>query len=126
MKNGGKNYTEDDTNQTLKITRHLSNSNKIVETERHLVTAMPDGTMKTSVIKETYANVTTRKKAIEGKANENPELTYEAKRKRTMSAESVINHLSENNTDQKAEMVSRIIDREGKSFAETNYFPPIP
>ena len=101
--------------ETLVITNKQSKN--IVEVSRPVFKTMSDGTVKKTTIKETYAKVTTRTKNKENKDPDKNELTRQTMRNRRISADEVIDHLTENSTDKKAEMVSQIIDSEGKEFA---------
>jgi len=101
--------------ETLVITNKQSKN--ILEVSRPIFTTMSDGTVKKTTVKETYAKVTTRTKNKENKDPDKNELTRQTMRNRRISANEVIDHLTENITDKKAEMVSQIIDSEGKEFA---------
>jgi hypothetical protein len=96
-------------NETFKITSSESN---IIDAERTILTENADGTVKKSVVKEQLARITVRKRKSSGDNTENiePGPSGEGKRKKARTVNSVMNHLTENKSDEKAEMVAKLID----------------
>ena len=109
-------HKDTDENETLIIMNKQSTN--IVEVMRPVTTHMLDGTVKKISVKEHYAKITTRTINKENEAPEKLKVSKQTTRNRRLSAEEVIDHLTDNNTELKAEMVSQIIDREGKDFAK--------
>ena len=98
------------------LTIKKQHSNGICETEKTFIVNNQNGIQTKKIIKETYANITTRKRKNKDKENSN--ILGETHRKRTRSADSIINHLNENNKKDKAIMMARIIDNEGEAFGK--------
>ena len=101
------------------ITKERSSGKNIVDTVRTIESKQPDGSYKKIVVKETFAKVTIKKKKNNDKENKKEgEITKEGKRKRTIVAENVLNHLTENDDEAKAKMLSKIIDKGGPVFVD--------
>ena len=86
-------------------------------TEKVVILEKPDGTVKKTVIKETFATVTRRKRKASTCDKEN-DISDEAQRKRARNVDNILNHVNENNMDHKAKMISQIIDAEGQNFGK--------
>ena len=101
--------TIDHGHETFRITSQESN---IINAERTIVTENADGTLKKTVLKEQLAKITVRKRSISGENTENiePGPSGEGKRKKSKTMNSVMNHLTANNSNDKAEMLAHIID----------------
>jgi deoxycytidylate deaminase len=102
--------------KNLKITKQRSSGPNIYDTEKIVVTEKPDGTIRKTVVKETIATVTRRKRKISG--DDENELSAEAQRKRTKTVDNILNHNNENSKTNKAKMISKIIDDEGGDFGK--------
>ena len=107
------NITENQLNQHVKITKQRSSGPNIYDAEKIVLTKKKDGNIKKTVLKETIAIVTRRKRKHSGTDGE---LSGEAQRKRAKTADNILNHINENSKENKAKMISKIIDDEGKDF----------
>ena len=113
----GNNESESIHTQSIKITKQRSCGPNIFDTEKVVILEKPDGTVKKTVIKETFATVTRRKRKASTCDKEN-DISDEAQRKRARNVDNILNHVNENNKDHKAKMISKIIDAEGPNFGK--------
>ena len=110
---------EDENSEKIKLIRERSSGRNIFDAEKTVFSTCQDGTIKRSVIKETYAKVTIRKR--HQNANESTkqnEISYSGATKRAKAVDNILNHTSEHDMNAKAIMVAKIIDKEGKQFGE--------
>ena len=95
----------------IHLTRERSSGKNIFDAEKIIISKQQDGTMKKSVIKETYARITLRKRHQD---NENDPLTGAGELKRAKAVDDILNHTSEHDKKTKAGLVAKIIDKEGR------------
>ena len=107
---------QNNSRNNLRITKQRSSGPNIYDAEKIVVSEKPDGTMRKTVVKETIATVTRRKRKISG--DDENEVSGEAQRKRTKTIDNILNHINDNSKANKAKMISRIIDDEGGDFAK--------
>ena len=112
----GNNTFENESSQIIRITKQRSCGPNIFDAEKVVITNKPDGTVKKNVLKETIATVTTRKRKVSGE-NES-DISWETRNKRTKGVDNILNHVNENDKENKAKMISKIIDDEGNDFAK--------
>ena len=96
--------------ESIKLVRERS-SGDIFDAERQVLSKNPDGTLKRSVIKETYARVTLR-----GKRKSVDEVSDSGQMKRARKMSNILDHTLENDKDAKAAIVAKIIDHDGPEF----------
>ena len=77
-----------------------------------------DGTIKRSVIKETYASVTLRQKRKSVDDDSLKEISGSAQIKRAKKMNNILDHASMKDKDGKASLMAKIIDQEGEEFGE--------
>ena len=103
--------------ETIKLTRERSCGPNIYDATKISSSRNPDGTLKKSVIKQTYANITVREKRM------NDDSAYgisdDGIRKRTKLVSNILNHTSQHDKNTKAILVAKIIDKEGAEFGQT-------
>lgn len=99
----------------IHLTRERSSGKNIFDAEKIIISKQQDGTMKKSVIKETYARITLRKRHQD---NENDPLTGAGELKRAKAVDDILNHTSEHDKKTKAGLVAKIIDKEGAHFSQ--------
>ena len=75
-----------------------------------------DGTIKKSVIKETYARVTLRPKRKSVDDESLKEISGSAQIKRAKKMNNILDHASMNDKDGKALLMAKMIDQEGEEF----------
>ena len=75
-----------------------------------------DGTIKRSVIKETYARVTLRQKRKSVDDDSLKEISGSAQIKRAKKMNNILDHASMKDKDGKASLMAKIIDQEGEEF----------
>ena len=110
---------EDGLNEKIKLVRERSSGHNIFDAEKTVFTKCQDGTTKKSVIKETYAKVTIRKRhqgTLE--STKEYEISGSGATKRAKAVDNILNHTSEHDKLAKAVMVAKIIDKEGSEFGE--------
>ena len=105
-----------ESNSNVRLTKQRSSGANIYDAEKIVLTKKPDGTVKKTVLKETIAMVTRRKRRFSG--NEENDISGEAQRKRAKAADNILNHMNENSKENKAKMISKIIDDEGQEFGK--------
>ena len=98
--------------ETLKVVRERSSGPSITDTEKTVFSQNKDGSLKKSILKGTFANVTIRKRKPDD------EITGSGKLKRAKAVGDILEHYSEHSPQTKAELVSKIIDREGTNFGK--------
>ena len=77
-----------------------------------IVSKSTDGTIKKSVIKETYPKVTVRKRHQDNSENSKEvEVTGAGVLKRAKGVDNILNHTSEHNKEVKASLMAKIIDK---------------
>ena len=74
--------------------------------------------MRKSVIKETYAKITLRKRHQDNKNDQASPLTGAGELKRAKAIDNLLNHTSEHDKKMKAGLVAKIIDKEGAQFGQ--------
>ena len=110
---------EDGLNEKIKLVRERSSGHNIFDAEKTVFTKCQDGTTKKSVIKETYAKVTIRKRhqgTLE--STKEYEISGSGATKRAKAVDNILNHTSEHDKLAKAVLVAKIIDKEGSEFGE--------
>ena len=82
-----------------------------------MITDCQDGASKKSVIKETFAKVTIRKRqqTDNEKAKVN-DISGSGEIKRAKGVDNILNHVTEHDKGTKAALVAKIIDKEGSMF----------
>ena len=88
-----------------------STCDNVFEAKRQVFSKNSDGTIKKSVIKETYARVTVRQKR-----KSVDEVSGSAQIKRAKKNSDILDHTTEKDKDAKASMMAKIIDQEGAEF----------
>lgn len=111
-----------DANETFKIVKERSSGSKnVLDVERTVLTENADGTLRKTVVKDTVIKVTVRNKKKKQTNSENIEpgkIGCESKIRKAKTVNSVMNHLSGHDKYKKAALLSKVIDNEGKEFAE--------
>ena len=104
-------------NNQIKLVRERSRERNIFDAEKMVISKNPDGTIKKSIVKETYAKVTIRKRHQANDENSKEvEVTGAGVLKRAKAVDNILNHTSQHNTEVKASLVAKIIDKEGSTF----------
>merc|ERR1711963_334200 len=104
-------------NNQIKLVRERSRERNIFDAEKMVILKNPDGTIKKSIVKETYAKVTIRKRHQANDENSKEvEVTGAGVLKRAKAVDKILNHTSQHNTEVKASLVAKIIDNEGSTF----------
>ena len=100
----------------IKLLRERSTGENIFDAERQVFSKNSDGTIKRSVIRETYARVTVRqkRKSVDGDSLE--EISGSAQIKRAKKMSNILDHASVKDKDGKASLRAKIIDQEGEEF----------
>ena len=88
-----------------------STCDNVFEAKRQVFSKNSDGTIKKSVIKETYARVTVRQKR-----KSVDEVSGSAQIKRAKKISDILDHTTEKDKDAKASLMAKIIDQEGAEF----------
>ena len=118
---GEKKRDFEDTNNQILLTRERSSGRNIFDAEKTVISKHQDGSIKKSVIKETFAKVTVRKRhqndETNGKVNH---ITGAAEIKRAKAVDNILNQTSEHDKKTKASLVAKIIDKEGLEFEIRN------
>ena len=98
----------------FQLVRERSTGDKIFDAKRKVFSKNADGTIKKSVITETYARVTLRqkRKAVD-------DVSGSAQIKRAKKINNIFDHTTEKDKDAKASLMARIIDKEGAEFGAT-------
>ena len=91
----------------------VKESNGISEMKKNHVTTQNDGTVKISVIKEQFINVTSRKRAL---SNEEKKSINTEKHK-SIKVKNIVKHVAGENSEKQARVVAKYLDREGPQFA---------
>ena len=114
-----KEVIEEETNESIKLVRERSSGRNIYDAEKTVFTKCPDGSLKKSVIKETIAKVTIRKRhqtaSLSTKENQ---ISGSGATKRAKAVDNILNHTSEHDKSAKAVIIAKIIDKEGAKFGE--------
>ena len=104
-------------NNQIKLVRERSRERNIFDAEKMVISKNPDGTIKKSIVKETYAKVTIRKRHQANDENSKEvEVTGAGVLKRAKAVDNILNHTSQHNTEVKASLVAKIIDKGGSTF----------
>ena len=117
---------EDGLNEKIKLVRERSSGHNIFDAEKTVFTKCQDGTTKKSVIKETYAKLTIRKRhqgTLE--STKEYEISGSGATKRAKAVDNILNHTSDHDKLAKSVMVAKIIDKEGSefiSFVSDNFY----
>ena len=106
-------------NNQINLVRERSSGKNIFDAEKTVITKCQDGTTKKSVIKETFAKVTIRKRQQtdkeKGKGND---ISGSGEIKRAKGVDNILNHVTEHDKGTKAALVAKIIDKEGAIFGQ--------
>ena len=102
----------------IHLTRERSSGKNIFDAEKIIISKQQDGTMKKSVIKETYAKITLRKRHQDNENDQASPLTGAGELKRAKAVDNILNHTSEHDKKTKAGLVAKIIDKEGAHFGQ--------
>ena len=117
---GEKKDLAEGSNNQINLVRERSSGRNIFDAEKTVITNCEDGTTKKSVIKETYAKITIRKKRNQtdnenGKGNG---ISGSGEIKRAKAVDNILNHATEHDKGTKAALVAKIIDKEGSLFGQ--------
>ena len=105
-------------NGSFQLVRERSTGDNIFDAKRKVFSKNADGTIKKSVITETYARVTLRqkRKAVD-------DVSGSAQIKRAKKINNILDHTTQKDKDAKASLMTRIlfyqIDKEGAEFGAT-------
>ena len=97
--------------ESIKLVRESSSGDNIFDAERQVFSKNSDGTVKRSVIKETYARVTLREKR-----KSEDEVSGYGQIKRARKISNILDHTSGKDKQKKASLMAKIIDHEGPEF----------
>ena len=103
--------------ESIKLLRERLTGDNIFDAERQVFSKNSDGTIKKSVIKETYARVTLRpkRKSVDDESLIK-EISGSAQIKRAKKMNNILDHASMNDKDGKALLMAKMIDQEGEEF----------
>ena len=99
----------------FKLVRERSSGCNIFDTAKTSTFENSDGTVSSVVLKETWAKVTIRPKR---KSIDDNGMTCSGQSKRARAVSDILDHYSEQSPLAKAQIVSKIIDREGADFGK--------
>ena len=102
----------------IKLLRERSTGENIFDAQTQVFSRNSDGTIKRSVIKETYARVTLRQKRKSVDDDSLKEISGSAQIKRAKRMNNILDHASMKDKDGKASLMAKIIDQEGEEFGE--------
>ena len=109
---------DEESNNQIRLLRERSSGKNIWDAEKITFSKCHDGSIRKSVIKETYAKVTIRKRhQTENNQKENG-ISDTCEIKRAKAVDNILNHTSQHDKHAKAGMLAKIIDREGSNFGE--------
>ena len=103
----------------FKMNTTQNSSDDIIETQRTIIVPQKDETEKKSVVKYHLANVTTRPRSplaldeVGGKRK-----NYEAEQKQAKKITNILEHISGNDENTQATLISKVIDKKGQNFAD--------
>ena len=112
------NHDEDGT--YFKMIKNQNSTDDIIETQRTIIVPQKDGTEKKAVIKYQLANVTTRPRSpLDDESNESGKRkNHEAERKQAKKITSILDHISGNDENTQAALISKVIHQKGQNFAD--------
>ena len=100
--------------------KNQNTADGIIETQRTIIVSQKDGTEKKKVLKYQLANVTTRPRSpMDDESKEScKRKNNEAERKQAKKMKNILDHISGNDEDMQAALVSKVIDQKGQNFAD--------
>ena len=103
------------------LTRNLPSGPNIFETQTTKLKVQKDGTTKKTVITGQVANITTRKRESDNNTDDATGVKRklgEAERRQAKNISNILDHVSGNDQDTQASLISKVIDQKGPGFAE--------
>ena len=104
----------------FKMIKNQNTADDLIETQRTIIVSQKDGTEKKKVLKYQLANVTTRPRSpIDEESKEScKRKNNEAERKQAKKVTNILDHISGNDEDVQAALISKVIDQKGQNFAD--------
>ena len=104
----------------FKMIKNQNTADDIIETQRTIIVSQKDSTEKKKVLKYQLANVTTRPRSpMDDESKEScKRKNNEAERKQAKKITNILDHISGNDEDMQAALVSKVIDQKGQNFAD--------
>ena len=104
----------------FKMIKNQNTADDIIETQRTIIVSQKDSTEKKKVLKYQLANVTTRPRSpMDDESKEScKRKNNEAERKQAKKMTNILDHISGNDEDMQAALVSKVIDQKGQNFAD--------
>ena len=104
----------------FKMIKNQNTADDIIETQRTIIVSQKDGTEKKKVLKYQLANVTTRPRSpMDDESKEScKRKNNEAERKQAKKVTNILDHISGNDEDVQAALISKVIDQKGQNFAD--------
>ena len=103
------------------LTRKLPSGPNIFETQTTKLKVQKDGTIKKTVITGQVAYITTRKRDSDNNTDDATAVKRklgEAERRQAQNISNILDHVSGNDQDTQASLISKVIDKKGPDFAE--------
>ena len=116
-----KDVKEDNSENMITLTRELPSGPNIFETQTTKVKVQKNGKIKKTVIIGQVANITTRKRDSDNDTDDATAVKRklgEAERRQAKNISNILDHVSGNDQDTQASLISKVIDQKGPDFAD--------